>query len=422
MKAVMSKYVLFVFFSLSLIIAGLTIYDQFWTVRTIKIGVMTSLTGSMASRERVLVNAVELAVDEINMSGGLLGQEIELVVRDGASNPKIFAKVAEELISKDKVDAVFGCWTSSCRKSVLPVFEKHKHLLYYPAQYEGLENSKNIIYLGSVPNQQMIPALEWSFSKLGKKVYLLGSDYVYPRAANQIIKDQVAQLRGEIVGESYVSLGGEEFLSIVAEIKRLKPDVIFNTINGISNVHFFRELRSAGITSKDIPVFSFSISENEIGDFSDTNMTGDFFVLSYLQGLKNSKNKNFIQRYQQKYGKNSYLSETSESIYVGVHLWARAVLDAGSNQVVQVQRYASGRSIQGPGGMTYIDEQSRHSWKYMHIAQVKEERLESVWHSKVPVAPMPYPASRTRKQWQQYLKELQNSWGGHWQAKVSEEL
>ena len=406
----------FSFVALSLIASGLALYKNFWSTKPFKIGVMTSLTGNMAPREKSLLNAAELAVFEINESGGLLGRNIELVVRDGESNPEVFAKVAEQLIQDDKVDAVFGCWTSSCRKSVLPIFEKHNHLLYYPTQYEGLESSKNIIYLGSVPNQQMTPALEWTFSKLGKNIYLVGSDYVYPRAANQILKNQVSKLRGKVVGESYVALGSDKFSEIVDEIKRLEPDAIFNTVNGVSNQHFFKALRAGGVFSKDIPTFSFSISENEITKFHDENINDDFIVLSYLQGLKNSKNRDFIQGYQQKFGKGSIPGEVTESIYLGVHLWAKSVIDAGSNKVDQVHRYASGRSIHGPGGMLYVDEITRHSWKYMHIAQIKNGGLKSVWHSKIPVSPVPYPNGQTKEQWQKYLGDLKQKWGGQWQA------
>ncbi len=416
MSRAITKYLFFAFVALLLIASGLALYKNFWSTKPFKIGVMTSLTGNMAWREKSLLNAAELAVQEINDSGGLLGRDIELVVRDGESNPQVFAKVAEQLIQDDEVDVVFGCWTSSCRKSVLPVFEKYDHLLYYPVQYEGLESSKNIIYLGSVPNQQMTPALEWTFSKLGKKIYLVGSDYVYPRAANQVLKNQVSALRGKVVGESYLPLGSDQFSAIVEDIKRLEPDAIFNTINGVSNQHFFKALRAGGVLSKDIPTFSFSISENEMANFSDENINGDFIILSYLQGLKNSKNRDFVQSYQQKFGKDSVPGEAAESIFLGVHLWAKSVIDAGSNKVDQVQRYASGRSIHGPSGMLYVDEMTRHSWKYMHIAQITNGVLKSVWHSKIPVSPVPYPDGQTKEQWQHYLDDLKQKWGGKWQA------
>jgi urea transport system substrate-binding protein len=417
MNITVGKYILHGSIAMSLVVSGVTLFNNFESKDAIKIGVMTSLTGDMASRERVLVNATELAVEEINNNGGLLGRKVELVILDGASDPKSFAKAAEHLILIDKVEAVFGCWTSSCRKSVLPVFEKYNHLLYYPAQYEGLENSKNIIYLGSVPNQQMIPALEWSFSKFGKKVYLLGSDYVYPRAANQFIKDKIVQMRGEVVAERYIKLGGDDFSTVVEEIKRLKPDAIFNTIDGVSNLHFFKSLRSSGIRSRDIPTFSFSISETEVADFKDIDMNGDFVVLSYLQGLTNPKNRDFIKSYQQKFGKDTSPDQIIASVYLGVHLWAKSVLEAGSSRVDRVRAFASEKSVHGPSGMVYIEGETQHAWQQMHLAQIGEARvLKSVWRSNAPIPPIPYPVTRSRFQWQEYLQDLRQGWGGHWQA------
>jgi urea transport system substrate-binding protein len=306
---------------------------------------------------------------------------------------------------------------------VLPIFEQLNHLLYYPSQYEGLESSKNIIYLGSIPNQQVTPALEWVFSKLGKKIYLVGSDDVYSRATNQIIKDHIEQLRGDIVGEHYVPLASSDFSSIIEEIKKVEPVAIFNTINGINNLPFFKALQQNGVNSQNIPIFSFSILESEIATFTGIDMTGGFVVLSYLQNLQNEENHNFILHLQNMFGTELIPSNIIEATYLGVHLWAKAVTTAGSSEVNKVQKYARGRSIQGPSGMLYIEEETHHSWKYIHIAQINQDNgLDSVWRSKIPIAPEPYPTTRTRAQWQQYLEELYNNWGGQWQAPANNEI
>jgi len=400
------------------IVAAYSYYIH-WSNRPIKVGLMVSKIGNMAVSEKGFIPATRLAIAEINERGGLLGRKVELIVRDGKSDPKVFSQIAKELIEENRVDVVVGCWTSSCRKSVLPIFEEHNHLLYYPSQYEGLESSKNIIYLGSIPNQQVTPALEWVFSKLGKKIYLVGSDYVYPRAVNQIIKDQTIQFRGNIVGEHYIPLGGTDFSSVIEDIKQAKPDAIFNTINGTSNRYFFKAMRQSGIAPKDIPTFSFSISERELATYSDIEMSGDFVVLSYLQNLKTPQNRDFIRRLSSEFGKESIAGDTIEAIYLGVHLWAKAVVAANSSQVDQVRKYASGKSIQGASGMLYIEEETQHSWKYMHIAKINENNLlESAWRSKVPIAPTPFPATRTRQQWQQYLDELYKGWGNRWQPRT----
>lgn len=385
--------------------------------KPIKVGILHSLTGNMSVSEASLVDAVLLAIEEINQQGGLLGRLIEPIISDGESNPGIFAANAEALITKNKVDVIFGCWTSSCRKAVVPVFEKYNHLLYYPLQYEGMESSKNVIYLGAVPNQQIIPALEWSFSKFGKKVYLIGSDYVYPRAANEVIKDQVDKWKGEISGEAYAPLGSADFDKIVDDITRTQPDVIFNTLNGDSNVHFFRALRGRGITPDNVPTFSFSISEVELQTYENVDMQGDYLVWNYLQNLDNEQNIAFVKRFKEKFGDDRVIGNSMHVAYLGVHLWAKAVTRAGSSAPEKVVLAASDISILGPGGMTYVEPKTHHTWKSIHIAKITAAKeLESVWFSKIPIAPKPYPKTRTPEQWHTLLEDLKNKWDGQWQA------
>ncbi|WP_196140789.1 urea ABC transporter substrate-binding protein [Aliikangiella sp. G2MR2-5] len=373
----------------------------------IKIGVMHSLSGTMAVSEKGVVDAVLLAVDEINQQGGLMGRKIKAVVRDGESSPRIFTEIAKALIEKDEVEAIFGCWTSSCRKAVLPVIEKNNHLLYYPLQYEGMELSKNVIYLGEVPNQQVLPALEWTFSEIGKRIYLIGSDYIYPRATNQVIKDQVEKWRGEIVGESYVPLGEKNFSSVVEDIRRVMPDAIFNTINGDSNLSFFKALRESNIYPKSVPTFSFSIAEDELSLFADVDMDGDFLVWNYLSDSNNHINQEFKKRFTEKYGAMSRIGNPMVTAYLGVHLWAKAVRMARTSEVEEVLKYTSDISIQGPGGMIYVEKNTHHTWKPIHIAQIdKNKQLRSVWFSKVPIAPQPFPQSRSEKEWKAFVDEF----------------
>jgi len=385
--------------------------------KPIQMGILFSLSGNMAKSEEGMVDAIELAVAELNAQGGLLGRQIETVIRDGRSDPEVFIDEAKSLVEKQQVDVVFGCWTSSCRKSVRPIFEDNNHLLYYPVQYEGLENSKNIVYLGSVPNQQVTPAIEWVLSRLGKRIYLVGSDYVYPRASNQIITDQVQQWRGEIVGEKYLPLGARDFSSIVEDIKRVKPDVIFNTVNGVSNTHFFKALRDGGVNASDIPTFSFSLSEGEIAALRNVSMAGDFVVLNYIGNSPDAVNQSFVQRFREHSKGTRVMSEGMALAYLGVKLWAKAVVAANSSKPAAVSLAASDLSIHGPSGMLYIEKSTQHVWKSMHIAEINEQhQLRSVWHSKVPIPPIPYPSNRTRVEWEQYLAKLQRGWGGHWQA------
>src|SRR5262249_17250382 len=242
----------------------------------IRIGVLHSLTGTMAFSERPVIEATLLAIEDLNAQGGLLGRRLEAITADGQSEPATFASEAERLITQDKVAALFGCWTSASRKYIRPVVERHNQLLFYPVQYEGLELSPNIVYAGASPNQQIIPAVKWLFDNLGKRFFLVGSDYVFPRTANAIIKDQVGALQGEIVGEEYILLGSRDVEGVVEKIARVRPSVILNTINGDSNVAFFQALRKRGIRAEDTPVMSFSIAEGEVGAIGGDVLAGDY--------------------------------------------------------------------------------------------------------------------------------------------------
>jgi urea transport system substrate-binding protein len=229
----------------------------------VKVGVLHSLTGTMAISEVTVKNATLLAIEEINARGGVLGRKLIPVVEDGASDPATFAQKAQKLIQQDKVATVFGGWTSASRKAMLPVFERLGNLLWYPVQFEGNECSPNIMYTGAQPNQQILPALDWALEKGYKKFFLVGSDYVFPRTANLILKRHIEARKGVVSGEEYVPLGGTDFSSVVNKIRAARPDVIFNTINGDSNVAFFKQMAAAGLTPDKLPVMSFSIAEQE---------------------------------------------------------------------------------------------------------------------------------------------------------------
>ena len=264
----------------------------------IRIGVLHSLSGTMAFSEKPVVEATLLAIEDLNARGGLLGRRVEAVTADAKSDPATFASEAERLITRDKVAALFGCWTSASRKYVRTVVERHNQLLFYPVQYEGLELSPNIVYAGAAPNQQIIPAVKWCFDHLGKRFFLVGSDYVFPRTANAIIKDQVGALGGEIVGEEYILLGERQAEGVAEKIARARPSVILNTINGDSNIAFFHALRKRGLAPAQIPVMSFSIAEREVASIGPALMAGDYAAWNYFQSLSTPQNQEFVQRFQ----------------------------------------------------------------------------------------------------------------------------
>jgi urea transport system substrate-binding protein len=383
----------------------------------IKIGVMFSQQGSMAANEEPLIEAIQLAVKQLNSDPEslLLGRKIEIVLKDGKSDDLEFEKITKELMAEG-VDVIFGCWTSSCRKHVVPIIEDNNHLLYYPLQYEGIEDSPNVIYLGEIPNQQMIPALEYAFGQLGKRIYLVGSDYIFPRTSNQVISYQVDEWGGEIVGKDYARLGSTDFTAIVSRIKHAKPDVIFNMLYGVSNASFFRELRKQGVSSDSIPSFSFSVSEDEVARMDNGTMAGDFVVWSYLESLDNEVNKAFVSAFKKEYGDSRVIGSPMATAYSSVFLWARAVKKAGSSSVEKVREAATDISFMGPAGMLYLEEDTRHTWKSMHVAKIgKDDRFHKEWSSGSPIKPKPF-YGLSKKSANAFLDGLKSRWNGNWGA------
>jgi len=387
----------------------------------IKIGILHSLTGTMAISEKPVVDATLLAIEEINASGGLLGRKLVPVIADGKSNPSTFATEAERLITKEKVAVVFGCWTSACRKTVKPIFEKYRSLLFYPVQYEGLEQSPNIIYTGSTPNQQIIPAISWATQHLGKRLYLIGSDYVYPHIANWLIKKQASLLGLELVGESYLPLGSGKVDNIIADIKASQPDVIINTINGDSNISFFRALAKAGMTAAKMPVMSFSLGESELAALPDSsNMVGHYAAWSYFQSIKSPQNRQFVQAFKKIFGQHTAISDPMEAAYFGVHLWAQTVHANAATDIAAVLEALEVQTIDAPEGIVAIDLDSHHTWRPMRIGQVNAQlSFGVVWSSEHAIHPEPYPFHILPSDARIMLQKLFDSWGHAWVAPIN---
>lgn len=381
----------------------------------IRVGILHSMTGTMAISEAAVVNAETMAIDEINAAGGILGRRVEAVVMDGKSDGATFAREAERLISEEKVCTVFGCWTSASRKTVVPVFEKHDHLLVYPLQYEGLEQSPNVVYVGAAPNQQIIPAVKWCSDNIGKRFFLIGSDYVFPRTANAIIRDQVTAGGGEIVGEEYLLLGSRDVDAAVAKIVAAKPSVILNTINGDSNVAFFKALRAAGLTPDKVSTLSFSIAEDELRTLDVSNMVGDYAAWNYFQSIPSETNRDFVARFKAKFGANRTTDDPVEAGYVGVRLWAQAVADAGTDDVRLIREHFRRQSLEAPSGIVYVDPETQHTWKVVRIGRIRGDgQFDIVWNSESPIRPVPFPVYRSRAQWNELLSGLNAGWGGAW--------
>jgi len=373
----------------------------------IKVGILHSLSGTMAISETTLKEVEEMAIKEINDAGGVKiddkSYKITYVSEDGASDWPTFAEKSQKLIDADKVAVVFGGWTSASRKAMLPVYEAKDHFLFYPIQYEGQECSKNIFYTGAVPNQQAEPAVDWLFEKFadkyGKKVYLVGSDYVYPRTANTIIKEQVKSLGGVTVGEDYIPLGNTEVAPIIAKIKKEFPDggIIINTLNGDSNVALFKQFKAAGITPDKYPIMSFSIAEEEIRQIGPDYVGGTYAAWNYFMSLGTEASNTFNEAFIDMYGDDRVTNDPMESAYNMVYLWKAAVEKAGTYEDLDAVRDTLiGIKLDAPQGPIEMYP-NHHISQTVRIGEAKADgQFEILWDSVDPVAPIT---------WNQYVPE-----------------
>jgi urea transport system substrate-binding protein len=381
-----------------------------------RIGILHSLSGPLAISEGAIVDATLLAVRQINASGGIRGREIEPTVVDCQSDEATFAREAERLITKGNVRALFGGFTSACRKEMLPIVEHHDHLLLFPMQYEGLEQSPNIFYLGAAPNQQIIPAVRWGFAFLQRKrFFLIGWDSIYPRATNAIVRDEVHSLGGEIVGEEYVHMGKDGMERPLHKLAQIKPDIIVNSLTRDLNALYSRRLRELGVTSEESPTIYLSISENEIQSLAPRDIIGDYAAWNYFQSLEHPTNQVFVKLFQTHYGIRRVTADPMEAAYSGVHLWAQAAGAANSDDVAAIRRLLPNQHFSAPGGAVQIDAENQHTWKIMRLARIVDRgQFSIVWSSEKPIRPEPYPKSRSVAEWHEFLRGLHNGWGGRW--------
>lgn len=338
-------------------------------VSTIRVGILHSLSGTMAISEVSLKDAELMAIAEINQAGGVLGKIVEPVIEDGASDSSTFAEKARKLIQQDKVATIFGGWTSATRKAILPVIEQLNALLWYPVEYEGLECSRNIFYIGACPNQQVEPAMHWLLKHKGTRFYLLGSDYVFPRTVNKLIKAHLKHLGGTMTGEEYTPLGATDFCQTVTRIKQARPNVVFNTLNGDSNLAFYQQYKDCGIMAEDIPIMAVSVCEEELRRIGGDVAAGHYATWCYFQSLDTPSNKTFVENFQQTYGRHRVTSDPVQAAYIQVYLWKQAVELAQSFDIDRVRQAAYGQTLDAPGGLVRI-EKNHHLSKPCYIGKI----------------------------------------------------
>ncbi len=372
----------------------------------VKIGVLHSLSGTMAISETSLRDVVLMAVSEINAKGGVLGRQIQPVVVDPASDWPLFYEKAKELIVDQKVAVTFGCWTSVSRKSVLPAYEEYNALLYYPVQYEGEEQSLNVFYTGASPNQQLIPAAEYLIKEYGiEKFYLLGTDYVFPRTANKVLKAYLESVGvpPQNIVEEYTPFSHQDYQSIITKIKAFSASgktAVMSTINGDSNVPFYKEFANQGLTAKDVPVMAFSVAEDELRAMDVQPLVGHLAAWNYFQSIDTPENKAFVKAFKDYAAANNLPGGASrvtddpmEAAYFGVYAWAKAVEKAGSFEVDAVRQAMYGLEFDAPGGKKKFDEKNQHTYKPVLIGEIRADgQFDIVFQTPGLVKPDSYSA------------------------------
>ncbi|MFW7343720.1 urea ABC transporter substrate-binding protein [Pollutimonas sp. H1-120] len=374
---------------------------------TIKVGILHSLSGTMAISETSLKDVALMTIEEINAKGGVMGRQLEPVVVDPASNWPLFAEKARQLLAQDKVSVVFGAWTSVSRKSVLPVFKELNGLLFYPVQYEGEELERNVFYTGAAPNQQAIPAVEYLMSEDGggaKRFVLLGTDYVYPRTTNKILRAFLHSkgVKDSDIDEVYTPFGHSDYQTIVANIKKFATGgktAVISTINGDSNVPFYKELGNAGLKATDVPVVAFSVGEEELRGVDTKPLVGHLAAWNYFQSVRNPVNADFIAKWKA-YAKAKNLpnsdtvvtNDPMEATYIGIHLWKQAVEQAKSTDVDKVINAMGGQTFVAPDGFTIqMDKTNHHLHKPVYIGEINGDgQFNIVWKTKGPIRAQPW--------------------------------
>ncbi|MFC5067017.1 urea ABC transporter substrate-binding protein [Flaviflagellibacter deserti] len=369
---------------------GLAVTDTEVTV-----GILHSVTGTMAISETGSVQAEKLAIEQINAAGGVLGRKIKFIQEDGASDWPTFAEKAKKLLVQDKVAAIMGCWTSASRKAVLPVIEQYNGMLYYPTFYEGLEQSKNVIYTGQEATQQILAGLDWvNKTKGGKSFYLIGSDYIWPRTSMKIARKHIeAHLGGSVAGEEYFPLGHTQFNSVINKIKLKKPDVIYCAVVGGSNVAFYKQLKAAGIDLSKQTLLTISVTEDEIDGIGGENITGAYACMKYFQSLDNPNNKEFVTEFKKMWGEKTVIGDVTQAAYLGPWLWKMTVEKAGSFDVDKIAEASTDIEFtKAPEGYVKIHK-NHHLWSKARVGQVQPDgQFKVVYETADLIEPNPFPA------------------------------
>jgi len=411
------------------VIVGYHVVVYKFSTRTkpIKVGILYSVTGAMRMSEEPVLRATLLAINEINEKGGVLGRQLEPVIADGRSDAFIFQQQAERLITSDHVEVIGGCWLSSCRKAVNAVVEKHGSMLIYPAQYEGMYPGPNTLHTGETFNQEVLPATMWALRNLGKRIFIIGNESLFPRVVDALLQQMVPQLGGEIVGSEYITIGDEKIEPIVEKITQVQPDVIINNIAGSSNIILFEKFRKAReIWKKNIPVMSYNLNDPEIAIIGPENVAGSYTCGSYYDTIKTPESEKFVQLVHKAYGKFQTIAQTMQAAYEGMHIWAQGVERAGSTNVTAVKQAIRNQLYLAPEGIVAVSDDALNLYKPFRVALINPDGSSTiVWDAQMTLPPYAFPSQMFIKQmittwspekWSDFLHALFVGWNNKWHA------
>lgn len=393
-----------------LLFQAIMLFDISWNfipLPPIKVGVVYSTTGFRAPKEWPVKESTLMAIEEINQKGGINGRKLIPIIKDAQSNWQTTLEKVEELINKDQVNVIFGCWMSGNRIDIKQLFEKYNNLLISPFQYEGIIDSKNMLFVGITPNQQIPPTIDYCFRHFGKRLLLIGSDYVFPHIANRMIEDQVEAKEGSILGEIYIPLGSKDMDEVIQTVIKTKPDAILCSILGHDNQLFFRKLREAGIKPEDIPVFSLTLTEIVLANVDNLkDFVGNYATWCYFQSIDTPMNHTFINKFS-KFAKYQLSDNAVESGYIAPFLWARAASEAYSIDPDDVKTALQGMRLEAPEGYVTMTMSGQYAWKFSRIGKIRPNgQFEIIWESQYPIRPIPFQLYRSKMEWEKFLQNL----------------
>ena len=373
------------------------------------VGILHSRSGPTAPQERSLIDAEVLALEEINRNGGLLGRRVRWVIADGGADGTSFARQAERLIRDDRADVLVGCWSATSRRAVVSVVEANDHLLMHPHRHEGFEESRHVVSMGPLPNQLIAPAVAWCRETMSaSRFFLVGTDDPWSRSAGAFLGDQLTGIDASLVGEEYLASGSLDMAGIVAAITTSSPDVVFSLMGGESTAALLRQLREAGVRPADLPVMIFSVNEDELRGMPADDVTGNYVIAGSFPGNDRAAAEAFVRSFRTRYGDDRPASEQAMAAHGAVRLWAEAVKGAGTADVTIVRSMIRHQTLPSPEGVIAVDPENRHAWRSLSVGRIRPDgQIDTLWATRGPTRPTPFPATRSRADWNKFAVSIQ---------------